>query len=256
MRSALDAQTALTINPARVARMLYVLVGVLAIAHVAVHGVLYVFGETPAAFEGVYRFFNMGSEANLPAYVSALYLLMAAGLLAIIGRRTSERPRGEGNRLSRWHWWGLAIGFLIMSFDEAAQIHEGVVGAFLLETLGRGEGIFYYVWYVVYVPLLLIIGLVYVPFLRRLPRRYASWFLLSGAVFVGGAVGIEMVESYLSYSRQGGQSVSRLFEETCEMLGVALFIHALLVYLTEAQTSLVIRFGQVQETEPSMPVVD
>src|SRR5690606_6454383 len=99
--------------------------------------------------------------------------------------------------------------------------------------LGRGEGVLYYSWYKVFIPIVIVIGLAYVPFLWRLPRRDAGRFILAGGVFLGGAIGLEMAEAYLNYHEMGGQSLVQLIEETCEMAGVVLFIHALLCILAD-----------------------
>ena len=41
----------------------------------------------------------------------------------------------------RWHWTVLAGGLLLMSVDEAAQIHEGLVGRAVAHMTGPMEGI-------------------------------------------------------------------------------------------------------------------
>jgi hypothetical protein len=139
-----------------------------------------------------------------------------------------------------------------MSFDEAAQIHEGLVGLSLRETIGRGEGIWFYPWYTFFIPLVVLIGLAYIPFLRRLPRRFMLRFVAAGVVFLSGSIGVEMLESYMAY--QTGQNIaggllglSYLAEETCEMVGVVILIHTLLLYIAEAGVSLSLR---VQPDEP------
>jgi hypothetical protein len=226
------------INPLRIALVLGSIVIGVAAAHALVHLVSYLFGISSGQMLGLKRFFDMGTEANLPTYVSALNLLLAGGLLALIARYESRRQRKQN-----WHWWGLAIGFVLMSFDEAAMIHE-LVGATLTRYFGRGQGIMYYTWYKLYIPIVLLIGLLYVPFLLRLPLRYSLRLLLAGVVFLSGAIGFEILESYLASHGLRGISVSRLFEETGEMLGVVLAIHALLLYLADNDVDLLLGFRQ------------
>ena len=176
------------INPGRVTFVLGIVVIGLAAAHASVHLAGYLLGITSEQMFGLERFFDMGREANLPTYVSALNLLLAGSLLTLIARHESWRQRKRS-----WHWWGLAIGFVLMSFDEAAMIHEGLIGTTLTTYFGRGEGVMYYSWYKLYIPLVLLIGLAYVPFLIRLPPRYSLRFLLAGAVFLSGAIAFEMI---------------------------------------------------------------
>lgn len=88
-------------------------------------------------------------------------------------------------------------------------------------------------WYLVYIPVVVVVAAAYVPFLRALPRRTAGLFVAAGALFIGGAIGVELYEAFLI---GGGASqvtvlLSRAVEETAEMSGVVLFIYALLDHL-------------------------
>lgn len=180
---------------------------------------------------GLYKFFDLGGEANFPTFISTLLLFVAASLLALIARHKSDSNR----KLAR-PWIGLALGFAYLSVDEAAQIHEGIIGPLFLTYFG-GEGWFWHWgWYVPFIPIVLILGAVYIPFLKALPIRYTILFVMSGSLFVGGAIGVEMVESYISYNLVGGgaMALALLIEEMCEMFGVVLFIYALLTYIAES----------------------
>jgi hypothetical protein len=42
-----------------------------------------------------------------------------------------------------------------------------------------------------------VIGLLYLRFLLRVPRRTALLLVLSGAVFVGGALGVEFIQALI-----------------------------------------------------------
>jgi hypothetical protein len=231
-----DSPLTVSITPRRITLVLGSLVIGVAAAHTLVH-----WAGLPGGIGGisseVKRFFSMSMEANLPTYVSALNLLLAGGLSALIACYESRCQRKQD-----WHWWGLAIGFVLMSVDEAAMIHDGLVGSTLTRYWGRGDGIMYYNWYKLYIPLVLLIGLLYVPFLRRLPRRYAVRLLWAGVVFLSGSIGGEMFEAYTGSQGLRGQNVIRLFEETGEMLGVVLAIHTLLLYLAENNAQLLFEF--------------
>lgn len=71
---------------------------------------------------GLLGFFDLGSEANLPTFFSALNLVLAGLLLTVIARHDAQ---ATGHK--PWAWGVLAFGFFLMSADEAAQIHEGLV---------------------------------------------------------------------------------------------------------------------------------
>lgn len=102
----------------------------------------------------------------------------------------------------------LAAGFLYMSFDEAAQLHEGVV-ARVGALLRHDSGVLHYVWYILFVPVIAIALMVYVQFLRDLPRPF-TFFIASGALFIGGALGVELIEAWagVSGTRGGDRAVA------------------------------------------------
>ena len=72
-------------------------------------------------------------------------------------------------------------------------------------------------------------------FLRRLPRATRDSFLIAGAVFVGGAMGVEALgrRSILDadLAAHGVQRLMVTLEELLENLGVVLFVAAVLRHL-------------------------
>ena len=73
-------------------------------------------------------------------------------------------------------------------------------------------------------------AIAYARFLIHLPRRTCVLFLLAGAVYVGGALGMEMVAAVYDQSHGYENAVTASLstvEETMEMLGLVLFNYAL-----------------------------
>ncbi len=240
---AYDSLAQVNLSPNSLLRSLLKIVAVVVLSHVVVHLASAAFDIASTPLAGFFRFFDMGAEANFPTYISALSLLFASLLCLLIARQDSliSRSRRRG-------WMGLAIGLFLMSFDEAAMIHDGVVGVFLEQAFGTGEGVFRYTWYIPYIPLMFVLALVYIPFFRRLPARYSSLFVLSGVVYFGGALGLEMLESYgtsaggfFLYGRNM-TGLLRLCEESLEMLGIVILIYSLARYLADAGHVLEVRF--------------
>ena len=88
--------------------------------------------------------------------------------------------------------------------------------------------------------------LFYIKFLLSLPKRIMILFIVSGAIFVAGAIGFEMLASrYFSLygDISGGTmyAVFYTFEEFFEMLGIVIFIYTLLSYIA-------IQFGSFTAT--------
>lgn len=176
---------------------------------------------------GLFRLFNLSEEGNVPTWFSATTLLLCACLLAIIWRVV----RAAGERHAR-HWAGLALVFLFMAVDEGASIHELLI--LPLRSLLDTEGPLYFAWVIPYGIAAGVFALAYLRFLLALPRRTAVLFLAAGLLYVGGALGMEMLAPYVydwSAKVTLPMFVMLLFEETLEMLGVAVLVHALLDHL-------------------------
>ena len=80
----------------------------------------------------------------------------------------------------------------------------------------------------------LVIGAALVPFLLQLPRRTARLFMAAGGIYLSGAVGLEILGNSMSLQSLKntlGYSMQTLAEEGLEMLGVVLFLYALLDYM-------------------------
>jgi spermidine synthase len=224
---------AIPINPGRVARVLASIAISLAAFSVLADYVENAIGQdnlTPLE-ENVLWIFGVNHEQSLPAWFSACILLGCAGVLAVI----ALAKRANRERFAR-HWVGLAIIFLYLSADEAAGLHE-ILTQPLQDTLSA-TGVLYFAWVIVFVPLVIIFALAYLKFLLHLPPRLRNLFVAAGMTFVGGAVVIEGISANEWYLNDGSNllySAIGTVEELCEMLGVIVFLYALLLYIEHVQ---------------------
>ena len=126
--------------------------------------------------------FDVDGEMTVPAWFSALDFFFCALLMVAIAQREHGHPFGR-------YWWALAAGFTILSLDEAVSLHEAVndriKSTFASAPRSR--------WAIPGMLLAAAVGLCFVPFLRHLPRRYASLFLVAGAVYVFAAGGLDLM---------------------------------------------------------------
>jgi len=232
----------LVISPKKVVRTLILVVSFLTFAGLAARLLTIFWGSKKIE---VLRLFYFDSENTIPTWYSSFGLLLCAILLAIIA--FAKKQQGATYAL---HWGGLAGLFLLMSIDEVAQIHDKAgttLGSALVNFMGfTPSGLFHYTWLVPGIAIVLIVLLAYLKFLANLPRSTLLLFLLAGGLFVGGAIGTEMVESLFAFGvEESGNkmwtappSTQRTFaaivatEEFLEMLGVVVFIYALLTYIS------------------------
>ena len=173
------------------------------------------------------RFFDLNSEASLPTWYSVSLLSGSALLTAIIAIdawRKSHR--------FKWHWALLAVLVAGFSIDEGAKIHDSSAGTPLRDIIGT-DGLLYYAWVIPALISALIVSLVFARFILVLPSRTRLLFILSAIVFIGGAIGFEMISGWYADRNPGPTLVYATltsFEEFFEMCGVVLLIGGLLDY--------------------------
>ncbi|KPJ78880.1 MAG: hypothetical protein AMJ58_13020 [Gammaproteobacteria bacterium SG8_30] len=175
---------------------------------------------------GLLPLLNVGTERNLPTFYSACAMLVCSGLLLLIARLEWSRPRGVG-----LYWAVLAAVFCGLACDEMLVLHEKLIAP--VRNLLGTSGALYYAWVIPYGAFALAFAGAYSRFLSRLPRRSALLFVLSGAVFVSGALVLEMLGAAWieSYGHGVGYVAFQTVEEAFEMSGIVLFIFSLLDYI-------------------------
>jgi hypothetical protein len=95
------------------------------------------------------------------------------------------------------------------------------------------SGFVHYPWVIGGAVAVFIVGLSYLRFLLHLPFKIRSLFIVAGALYVGGALGVESVCANLDYLygfKNLRYSLVAGIEELCEMSGVVIFIYALMRY--------------------------
>jgi hypothetical protein len=231
----------LVIHAKTIARILVVTVLLITLASLAVRFLQYVeYGPVSSAVRALV---DVGEEDNLPTWYSAVQLQLSSILLATIA--IAKRRHRDGYAL---HWAILSSIFLYLSLDEVASQHEelshGVIPSLGRDLLDLDSGFFYQFWVVPGTIFTLVFLLAYLRFLAHLPRDTRRLFVLAGILFVLGALGAEMLSARVisSYEMEGWANVGGLpkitvgilgsLEELFEMLGIVVFIYALLSYMS------------------------
>lgn len=177
--------------------------------------------------EWLFLTLDLGVEGGVPTLYSSAQLMLAALLLGVI----AARKAGQGDR-QRWGWLLLAIGFAFLSLDELASLHEewGSLAAGRVER----DGFFRFRWIAVALALLPLVFLVFLPLLKSLSAHFRRDFIVAGIVFVGSAVFLEGIGGLVA-SRGGADSIGydllNVVENGGEMVGIALFVAALIRYI-------------------------
>lgn len=172
--------------------------------------------------------FHLDRELNYPSWYQSFTLLFCGILLVVI----ASAKKKQDDRYFR-HWKGLSIMFVIFALDESLSFHEVLIIPDLRKALHLG-GLFYFVWVIPGAIFVLVTALNYFKFLLHLPSKTRYLFIAAGGIYIGGALAMEMVGGY--YADLAGQrnliyGTIATTEEIFEMVGVLIFIYALLAYI-------------------------
>jgi len=178
-------------------------------------------------FEESVELFNLDMENNLPTWYSTISLFFCSIILLLIG--LVKKNVGDKFYL---HWITLSIIFSILSLDENIQLHEKLSAP--VRNFFNISGTFHFAWTIPAIFLLFFLFFFFLKFLKNLPTRSRILFLLSGSIFITGAIGLELVGGYYQSLFAQNNLVYALitnFEEILEMTGILFFIYALLDYM-------------------------
>ncbi len=253
----------LRISASRIPRvLLYTLGGLVALHLVVVFAHLVLEYRVQAMTE----LFDLDLESNLPTDLNALLFFMGALLMAIIARN-NEGVLARG-------WYTLCGVFIFLGIDEGSQIHEKFMFVTLRllnhgSTSGTVFGWLYYAWVIPYGIAAIGLALWLTRWFIALNGDLRVRLVVSGAVYVFGAVFLEMLSGKIAEPLQpsimtsaqmtfmpcGAYEegtchlyVSPLYiavytlEEICEMLGLILCIDVLIGSLRTASTMVELDF--------------
>lgn len=215
----------IVVRPTRIIYILSIIIILLILASIVgqffkfVLGHNYVYGFVPK--------FNLDKESNVPTFFSSFLLLISALLLWVIAK-----VKKKAHDLYAHHWFMLSIIFFSLSIDESAGIHELMINP--LRSLLKESGMFYFAWVIPVMILLLIFALSYFKFFIDLPIKIKHLFSIAFILYVAGALGLELIGGY--YADLYGTErllyvIITTIEESLEMIGILVVIHAILQYI-------------------------
>lgn len=185
--------------------------------------------------------FNLDGEGNIPTLYSSAMEALCAGLLAIIAVAKKRQEKRE-----YLYWAGLAITFLFIAADDGAAIHENIIRP--LRNALHTSGVLFYAWVIPYGILVIAIGLIYLRFLFSLNVRIRYLIILAAILFVGGAIGVEMIGGQwveLYGQENAAYELITTCEQSLQMAGILVFIYALMSYIASELNDLFIHIGSL-----------
>lgn len=173
----------------------------------------------PFALDSLGRLVLLDAEANVASWWGSALLLACAGGFVLASGALPEQ---------RWRLRLLAVLLLLLSLDETAILHERATGALLLAATGSAEGDAP-VWVLAALPLVALTAWFVLPVLRGLPAAVRRRWWLAGALYLGGAIGVEVVTNLLTGPGSAAYLLGVALEEGLEYAGPIVLLDSLLL---------------------------
>ena len=162
-------------------RVIWIVVAVLIVATFAAQ----LFREAVSA-NTVVNLFDSDQKLNFPSTAKLLLMLAATLLFACVGlastRRATTASAGSG----------MSVIFGLVTLDEFTYMHQRLSD--VVHDAAGTHGALRFAWVLVYLPLLVVVAVVYLPFWRTLDRATALPAPAAAVLFAGGSGGIELVK--------------------------------------------------------------
>jgi hypothetical protein len=237
-------QNTISVSPVRIVKFLLTVTFLLLVFHMVAVTIGYVDPVPPESTRAVlvnnfYQQFHLASKANMSTYFSSLLLGFASLLLYVIYKTETTKKA---------NWLLLSLIFLFLSIDESSEIHEnfaGPVGDKIRLHLHNTSMYLAWAWVIPYAAITLFVGLYFLRFTLQLPRKTKNLFFLSGTIYVFAALFLEFFEAHFEEKYGVNNSYNEFLypcEETLEMVGIILFIYALLDYLSQRSKNIPLSF--------------
>lgn len=221
----------ISFNTATIVRTLIAIALLLLLANTGAQLLRFTVGEDDLYLRRLILLFDFDYEGNIPTYFSVLLLLFVTALLALIAELNRQRMQPHVSK-----WMTLSAGFLYIAFDEAFQMHEKLIWP-VQKLIGEEDlGIFYFAWVIPAMFIVAMLGLFFLKFLLNLSNAERNRFLIAAALYVGGAIGIELIggRHVELYGEENWRySLITTVEESLEISGLIFFTWALLKYCEE-----------------------
>lgn len=180
--------------------------------------------------------FDSDQKLNFPSAMKILLLLSSTVLFALLALTVRDR----------WHrrrWLGMSAVFALLSLDEMTYMHQRLSDG-LHDHFGT-SGSLKFAWVLVYLPLLAVLMVVYLPFWRKLPNPLRIQLAVAAVAFAGGSGGIEFLKAKLFDEHHWRLSfgIVASVSDSLELLGLALLVTALLTTVSRATHAVTLAFS-------------
>jgi len=176
----------------------------------------------------IHELFNLDKEANIPTWFSLiqLFLIGLIALMTAFNKKYSAPPSRRGLKL-------FGLGFIYLSLDEGAVLHEKMTYEFHNHPLVPYFDGVHGIWITVYMGVaLLVLSLIYRDLwaIFNTYRREAVIFIFGLLVYLAGAGGAETITYfYIDKSNPLIYAYEVCLEEFLEMAGASILFYSVLL---------------------------
>ncbi|MDA9693750.1 hypothetical protein N9U15_01980 [Prochlorococcus sp. AH-736-P13] len=171
--------------------------------------------------------FLLDVERNIPTLYSGISLMFSALILYFIGHIEKQTK-------IKFNYYLMALLFLFLSCDEIFMIHE-ISGRYLRNLLNPSSFL-YFAWVIPYGIMTILVSLYFYNFIKMMPKKIFHLIIISGILFVGGELVLEMVGGFIFTNNNKEVNfiylTVSLLEEVLSMCGIALFNYSILNLLS------------------------
>lgn len=173
---------------------------------------------------GLVWLFNFNEEKNIPALFATFLILINSLLFYLLYKEGVAQPKNA-------RWRILSYVFVFLALDELLSFHEELIVP--LREFFDASGLLYFTWVIPYVIIVAALSIYMIPLFIKMDKKYLAMYLVSGMLFISGAVIVELFEGR-HFERFGDDVwfyVYVTFEELLEITGMTLCMFTSIHYL-------------------------
>lgn len=210
----------------RLLRTLLAIIAITMLIHAVMQTINFLLWPNSPGFVELSNRFDLDDEASIPTWISQFFLSVAALLAFIVGRMSLGKRRLA--------WYFVAFIVVLASLDEVARLHELAVQSLHVKYFGAaGTTLVKNAWLLISPFVIAAAIAVLILLSRTLPKRTLKILTFAGFLFLGGALGVEILSSGMNPNSWIYTTLVTALEEGLELTGTALLVFAIADYMND-----------------------
>lgn len=184
-----------------------------------------IYNEKHGFFFELANRFDMNDETSVPQWFTHILFLAIAVLAGLAARMSKDKHE-------RRIWTVVAVFGLILSIDDVATLHEfalqSIHNTFFLD---MAPSMLRNAWLIILPFVMVLVGWLAFSMWRKLPKSTTLLFVLSGFIYLVGAVGVDTLANTIPNRDFFNQGLLAAIEGVLQMIGSSLAVYVVFEYL-------------------------